>query len=86
MVAYCYADGAIRFGKRSAKGALPIAASANEHHLREAVQGVARKGYQDGVWLVPGIPEAPDQGAALEALIVFRGRVEESLRTQEGAE
>lgn len=78
--AYCYASGLIEFGKRKPKGALPIAIGP-EDALKEFIESTCRHGYKtqnvngrptkiEGTdnLLVPGIPEAPDQSAALDAL------------------
>jgi hypothetical protein len=78
--AYCFASGQIEFGKRVPKGAIPFAVG-EETRLREHIEPMARHGYQTrdvngrptkvpgtDTLLVPGIPEASDQSAALDAL------------------
>lgn len=80
MHAYCYASGLIKFGRTVPDGALPIA-SGPPKTLRDFVEVKARHGYKTrsvkgrptkipgtDCLLVPGIPEAPDQGKALDAL------------------
>lgn len=83
MRAYCFASGQIEFGQSVPDGALPIARG-RDKALKDFIGGVARHGYSTRVvkgritkipgtetLLVPGIPEAPDQGVALEALQKF---------------
>lgn len=70
MHAYCYASGQIEFGARIPDGALPIARGRSKP-LRDFICGVARHAYDGETLLVPGIPEAPDQSAALDALRAF---------------
>lgn len=80
MHAYCFASGHIEFGRSIPDGALPIARGPAKR-LRDFIEPLARHGYQsqtiDGrlakvpgtdTLLVPGIPEAPNQSAALDAL------------------
>ncbi|MCK1568941.1 hypothetical protein IVB08_34345 [Bradyrhizobium sp. 173] len=77
--AFCFASGHIEFGKRVPSGALPIAYGP-EQVLRDFIEPLARHGYSTALvkgrptkipgterLLVPGLPEAPDQGAALTA-------------------
>ena len=73
IIAYCYANGVIKF--RSAKlglpkGALPIVRGPGKI-VREGVSSKARHGYDGKTLLVPGVPEAPDQFAGVEALKQF---------------
>jgi hypothetical protein len=76
MRAYCWASGRIGFGRHIPEGALPIAHSRRSKKLQELIGLHARHGYQPGMLLVPGIPEAPNQLEALEALKRFINRVE----------
>lgn len=84
MKAFCYASGLIEFGRRVPKGALPIAEGPSKP-LRDFINGVARHGYKTkkvkgrptkipgtDVLLVPGVPEAPDQGKAYAAWVSWR--------------
>jgi hypothetical protein len=81
--AYCFASGLIEFGVGIPDGALPIARGP-EKELRDLIDAVARHGYDvqrvngrlrrrpgTDCLLVPGIPEAPNQSAALDALKRF---------------
>lgn len=67
MKAYCYASGRIAIGKNVPDGALPIARGPR-NKLREMLSGTARHTFDSRVLLVPGIPEAPSQSYALDAL------------------
>ena len=72
-LAYCYASGHLEFGRRCKKGALPSAYVTEDD--KDAFTALARLGYDGKTWLVPGVPEAPDQLAGVEALERFRDRV-----------
>lgn len=69
MKAFCWASGVIGFDAddRQPEGTLLIA-SGPEAKLREKIGVAARHGYDNQTLLVPGIPEADDQRAALAAL------------------
>lgn len=83
MRAYCYASGLIEFGRHMPEGALPIAQGPAKP-LREFIETVARHGYSTHTvngrpqkipgtdcLLVPGVPEAPNKIAAVDALTAF---------------
>lgn len=67
MRAYCYASGLIEFGRHVPEGALPIARGP-ARKLRDFIDAVSRHAYDGETLLVPGVPEAPDQSAGLNAL------------------
>lgn len=70
--AYCDRSGTIGFCSGSAPaGSLPIAHHENPALLRSAVAAVARHGYESNTLLVPGIPEAQNDSAAIDALDGF---------------
>lgn len=72
-LAFCFASGHLMFGKRCKRGALPIAyVSEND---KDQFTAMARLAYDGETWLVPGVPEAEDQLAGVEALERFRDRV-----------
>jgi hypothetical protein len=83
MIAYSYRSGHIEFTTDQSipNGALPIAAHPDEDFLRETVAGMCRMsyptepGFHDEKPLVPGVPEAADDWAALEAHNKFCQRV-----------
>lgn len=83
MRAYCYATGLIHFGRSVPDGALEIARG-QARPLRAFIEVRSRHGYRTrkvkgrlqkipgtDTLLVPGIPEAPNQHAALDALRGF---------------
>ena len=70
MLAFCWASGQIGFGRETPKGALPFA-KGRPRVLRPFVDAVARHAYDGKTLLVPGIPEAPNQTDAGEALERF---------------
>jgi hypothetical protein len=81
--AYCWASGQIEFGSTIPKGALLIARGPDAL-IRDMLSAHARHGHPtkdaigrrvDGPLLVPGIPEADDDTAALLALHAFGDRL-----------
>ena len=68
--AYCYRSGQIAIGRIVPDGALPIA-SGSESTLRRAMRATARHAYDGKTLLVPGLPEARNDTAALTALRGF---------------
>ena len=79
MIAYAYASGQIGFAPKLPSGALPVANGA-ESTIRPVISGLARHAYDGETLLIPGVPEAADEMAALDALLAFRARVEVALR------
>jgi hypothetical protein len=77
---FVYRNGVIVFHKHMPPGTLPI--THKEHpHLRSIVDVLARHGRPEFVqsrrlMLVPGIPEAPNDKAAVAALLRFKFEVE----------
>lgn len=70
-IAHCDASGVIEFSNTCPPGHLPIAAGPADK-LRELIMGACRHAYDGVTLLVPGIPEAPNQSAGLDALKRFR--------------
>lgn len=70
MVAYCWANGVIGFGRKVPDGALEIARGPSKA-LRRWIAGVSRLAYDNKTLLVPGVPEAPNQRSACTALLSF---------------
>lgn len=73
QVAWCWANGVIEIGDElpanQPDGSGPIQiASGPKYALRVSIEAVARHGYERGVLLVPGVPEATDPTAAVDAL------------------
>lgn len=84
QVAFCYASGLIQIGSKIPDGALPLYLKGPHRKLLNFVEGVARHGYSTELvngrptkipgtetLLVPGVPEAPNQMAAVDALTAF---------------
>jgi len=69
-VAFCYRSGTIHVGKTVPDGALPIG-EGSETTLRRVIRSVSRHGYEKGVYLVPGVPEAESDSEAVAALTRF---------------
>lgn len=72
QVAWCWASGLIEFGdalpaNKADGGAIEIAKGPRAF-LKTVVSVLARHGYDKGVLLVPGVPEAEDEQAAEDAL------------------
>ena len=65
-VAYCYRSGELGVARREPAGAIALLRGP-ARTLRAAVEVGARHSYNPGVLLVPGIPEATDDDAALVA-------------------
>lgn len=71
MKAYCFANGQIGFGRSEPEGALTFA-QGPARKLRAFIEVTSRHGYKKGVLLIPGIPEAPNQKKAMDALIAHQ--------------
>ncbi|MFC5421447.1 hypothetical protein ACFPOB_17960 [Bosea eneae] len=69
--AYCWRGGVIEFGRRIPEGALPVD-QGSERSVRRRVEPLARHAYDGKTLLVPGIPEAEDDDAALAAYERFK--------------
>lgn len=70
-IAYADARGVIGFGEVCPKGTLPII-RCKDKEAEDHLAALARLAYDGKTLLVPGIPEAPDQTAGIEALISFQ--------------
>jgi hypothetical protein len=66
-IAYCWATGVIEFGTTVPDGAIEISRG-KDRLVRNMVAGTARVAHDNKTLLVPGIPEAPNQHAAGDAL------------------
>jgi len=71
MKAYCYRSGKVEFGEIVPEGALFIA-EGNTEVLRAEIEVSARHGYEEGVLLVPGVPEADSEEEAFQAFLKWR--------------
>ena len=75
MIAYCFRNGEIHFGSVAPEGSLVISVC-DRHCLLEkdwqkVIVGFARRAYDGVMLLVPGVPEAESDEAALAALHRF---------------
>ncbi|MBN9530541.1 MAG: host nuclease inhibitor protein [Alphaproteobacteria bacterium] len=70
MIAYCWRTGQIGLGRRAPRGTITIV-SGPGRRLRRLVEARARLAYDNTTMLVPGIPEAESEVAALKALQRF---------------
>jgi hypothetical protein len=70
---YCYRSGDVYFGFRVPPGAIVIAKNPDltDHEWQERMTARCRHGYEPGVLLVPGIPEATTDDEAMNALVKF---------------
>lgn len=71
MKAYCWKSGLIELGQRVPSGAIEIATGPAKP-LREMIEVVSRHAYDGKSLLVPGVPEADNKDAAVDALIAFK--------------
>lgn len=74
MVVFCWRSGLIGFGRRTPRGALELA-KADGRRLRSLVTACARHARDSDALLVPGIPEANGDVAALRAARTFRDAI-----------
>lgn len=70
MKAFAWRSGRIDFGQRVPKGALLIV-SGKAKKVRSLITATARHAYDGKTLLVPGVPEAENEDAAVDALIAF---------------
>lgn len=84
MSFFAYADrrGVISFGHRVPVGSMHVVDDPSEPALRAAVTAHARHAYDGQTLLVPGVPEADTDDAALEALMTFRTRMSQVLAVE----
>ncbi len=76
----CDRRGVIRIGDDAPRGDLVLASATRPERLMKAVQAIARHGYDNATWLVPGVPEADNDDAAMEAVVAFQERLHRHLR------
>lgn len=69
----CDAGGILYIGKKNPRGALPVA-YVSEDDIGQ-LHAHCRLAYDNKTYLVPGIPEAADQIAGIDALERFRDRI-----------
>lgn len=69
MKTFCFRNGVIGFARKTPPGAIQIA-SGPARKLRQVITVCARHGYEPGVLLVPGVPEA--ELRATDPLVALR--------------
>lgn len=74
LAVYCARSGEIGFARRLPKGVL-VCGRGPATHVRKAASVIARHGHDGNTLLVPGIPEAATDEAALEAVFWFRKQI-----------
>ena len=74
LFAFCTADGEIGFGPSVPNDAYELGRG-QAAQLRRIVSVLARHGYEQGLLLVPGVPEAPDASTRSAAIARFVGNV-----------
>lgn len=83
--AYCWRGGIIEIGVKTPRGALRLAA-APKATLKRALSPLARLAYDGTTLLVPGVPEAETDDAALEAVRAFVPRLQHGIQRHSVAE
>lgn len=72
MTVYCDAGGILGIGMAVPHGSLPIGTiDGNESSVKQ-LQACCRLAYDNVTYLIPGVPEAPNQLKGIEAMIKFR--------------
>ncbi|MDP1681043.1 MAG: host nuclease inhibitor protein [Burkholderiales bacterium] len=71
MNAYAWRSGRIDFGRKTPEGALTIATGPAKK-IKGVICATARHAYDGVTLLVPGIPEAANDDAALDALLAYQ--------------
>lgn len=84
MKAYCYASGQIGFASREVPDGAIHFASGPKKTLEPFVSVMARHAYDGETLLVPGVPEADDQEAGVDALRKWCGWIAD--RAPEGVD
>ena len=74
----CDRNGVSGFEKRWIRGRLPLASGA-ESLVHKAVEGTARLAHDNRTYLVPGVPEAEGDDAAVDAVLAYRVRLAKAL-------
>jgi len=82
LTAYCFRSGEIGFGPIAPKETLFIARHANDQKLQDTVKGFSRRSY-DNKYLVPGVPEAPNDREAVMAVCKFMKIVTDTMEKKD---
>lgn len=81
----CWRPGEVEVRQRLVEGSLTLARGPRAR-LEQALLALARHAYDGRTLLVPGLPEASDDDAALEAVLVFERRLRDRLERAKSAE
>ncbi len=81
MKAFVWRSGQVKVGDVVPDGAIEIA-EGDDYALRTAIMAVSTRAYDERSYMVPGIPEAEDDDAAMEALLAFQAEVVGRLHAQ----
>lgn len=82
-VVFCWRTGVIGFSRRVPKGALPLV-SGPLRRLRNITLAIARHAHDGKTLLVPGVPEADTNLAALQAARRFKDELRKRLAEELG--
>lgn len=77
LKAYCWRTGQLQLAREVPEGALELA-QAPDKVMTDAVQATARLAY-DNTWLVPGVPEASSDTAAVDAVIDYQKHLQKRI-------
>lgn len=72
LTVYCDGGGVLGIGLSVPSGSLPIGMTDGSDACVKKIQAHCRLAYDNVTYLVPGVPEAPDQIKGIEAIIKFR--------------
>lgn len=81
LMLYCWRSGEIEIGTHLPKGAIQLA-SGELRELERAVSATARLAYDGNTWLVPGVPEAESDDAALDATVAYHSHLTRTLQAE----
>lgn len=76
---YCWRTGEIDTAPKPMVGGLLYLGAGDPERVSEVIAGTARRAYDGQTWLVPGIPEADTDDAALAAAQRYRSILLERL-------
>lgn len=79
----CWRSGEVELATRPVEGSLTLARGPRKR-LELVLLALARHAYDSKTLLVPGLPEAPDDDAALTAVVEFQTQIERRLAAHIG--
>lgn len=84
MILFAYRSGKLEVGRKVVEGTIGVGRG-NRRTLVKAMERRARLAYDNGTWLVPGVPEADNETEALEALKQFTRSIKPLLKEEVAA-